>query len=62
MKITIFSIHSAGADKCSRKRVLILHVQLLAVDTAFWSGIHWIHTAQATQDQWYTVLILHRLV
>ena len=38
MKINIFSIYSVDADKCSSKRVLILHVLPLTVGTAFWSG------------------------
>ena len=31
-------MHSAGVVGCSSKRVWILHILPLAVDTAFWSG------------------------
>ena len=37
-KSSNISMHSAGVVGCSRKRVLILHILPLAVDTAFWSG------------------------
>ena len=38
VKLSNISIHSAGVVGCSSKRVLILHILPLGVDTAFWSG------------------------